>query len=66
MGALLGTFGYQYCYKHFLADAWFGAGYAAGKTAETRYYHGFKTWNFFGRHIDNLALSFSIRLGVVW
>ena len=66
MGALLGTFGYQYCYKHFIADAWVGAGYAGGKTAETGYYHGFKTWNLFGKNIDNLAMSFSIRLGVVW
>ena len=66
MGALLGTFGYQYCYKHFIADAWVGAGYSAGKTSETGYYHGFKTWNLFGKNIDNLAMSFSIRLGVVW
>ena len=63
MGSLLGTFGYQLCIKRFVADAWVGAGYCYGKKAETGYYHGFQTYDWLH---DNLALSFSIRLGVMW
>ena len=66
MGALLGTFGYQLCVGHFIADAWVGGGYALGSASETGYHHGFQLWNWFGRSNDNIALSFSIRLGVVW
>ncbi len=66
MGSLLGTFGYQYCYKHFIADAWVGAGYAYGTAAETGYHHGFQLWNWFNTRNDNIALSFSIRLGFIW
>ena len=63
MGALLGTFGYQYLYKRFLADFWVGAGYAYGNPADTGYHHGFQLWDYFGTSHDNVALSFSIRLG---
>ena len=66
MGALLGTFGYQYCIGHFIADAWVGGGYAFGTPAETGYHHGFQLWNWFGTKNNNIALSFSIRLGFVW
>ena len=64
MGALLGTFGYQYLYKRFLADFWVGAGYALGTPADTGYHHGFQLWDYFGTSHDNIALSFSIRLGI--
>ena len=64
MGALLGTFGYQYLYKRFLADFWVGGGYAFGHAAETNYHHGFELWHWFGREYKNLAMSFSIRLGI--
>ena len=64
MGALLGTFGYQYLYKRFLADFWVGAGYALGAPADTGYHHGFQLWDYFGTSHDNIALSFSIRLGI--
>ncbi len=64
MGALLGTVGYQYIYKKFLADFWVGAGYAYGNPADTGYHHGFQLWDYFGTSLDNLALSFSIRLGI--
>ena len=64
MGALLGTVGYQYIYKRFLADFWVGAGYAYGNPADTGYHHGFQLWDYFGTSLDNLALSFSIRLGI--
>ena len=64
MGALLGTFGYQYLYKRFLADFWVGAGYAYGNPADTGYHHGFQLWDYFGTSHDNIALSFSIRLGI--
>lgn len=63
IGALLGTFGYQLCLKRFVADAWVGAGYCYGKMAETGYYHGFQTFDWLGKSV---ALSFSIRLGVMW
>jgi hypothetical protein len=66
MGAILGTFGYQLCVRRFIADAWVGAGYCFGKTAETGYYHGFQTFKWLGKHSDNIALSFSIRLGVLF
>lgn len=64
MGTLLGTVGYQYVYKRFLADFWVGGGYAVGVPAETRYHHGFELWHWLGKDIPNLAMSFSIRLGV--
>ena len=64
MGALLGTFGYQYLYKRFLADFWVGAGYALGTPADTGYHHGFQLWDYFGTSHDNIALSFSIRVGI--
>ena len=66
MGALLGTFGYQYCIGRFIADAWVGAGYAFGTPAETGYHHGFQLWNWFNTKNDNIALSFSIRIGFIW
>ena len=64
MGALMGTVGYQYVYKRFLADFWAGGGYAFGDPAETGYHHGFKLWNWFGTYNPNIAMSFSIRLGI--
>lgn len=64
MGALLGTVGYQYLYKRFLADFWVGGGYAFGNPAETHYHHGFELWHWFDRVNTNLAMSFSIRLGI--
>ncbi len=63
MGALLATTGYQISYKRLLVDAWVGGGYAMGVPAETGYHHGFALWNLFGSRNDNIALSFSIRLG---
>ena len=63
MGALLGTFGYQYVYKRFLADFWFGGGYAYGNASETNYHHGFELWHWLGKVNTNIAMSFSIRLG---
>ena len=64
MGALLGTVGYQYVYKRFLADFWVGGGYAIGTPAETNYHHGFELWHWFNKVNTNIAMSFSIRLGV--
>ena len=66
VGAILGTLGYQLCVKRFVADAWVGAGYCDGKMADTGYYHGFQTFDWLGKHSDNIALSFSIRLGVLF
>lgn len=64
MGTLLATAGYQTHFGRFLIDAWAGAGPAFGTPAETGYHHGFALWNVFGTQSDNIALSFSIRLGV--
>lgn len=61
--AFIGTFGYQYVNKRFLADFWVGGGYAAGTPAETYYHHGFELWHFFNSVNTDIALSFSIRLG---
>ena len=66
MWSLLGTIGYQYCIGRFIADAWVGGGYAFGTPAETGYHHGFQLWNWFNTRNDNIALSFSIRLGFIW
>ena len=62
--AFLGTVGYQYVYKRFLADFWVGGGYAAGTPAETYYHHGFELWHYFNTENTNIAVSFSIRLGI--
>ena len=64
MTAVIGTVGYQYVYKRFLADFWVGGGYAWGQTSETGYYHGFEKWHWLGSLHENVAMSFSIRLGV--
>ncbi len=63
MGAFLGTFGYQYVSGRFLADFWFGGGYAFGNASETLYHHGFELWHWLGKVNTNIAMSFSIRLG---
>lgn len=63
MGALIGTVGYQFVHNNFLADFWVGGGYAIGTPAETYYHHGFELWHWFGKESENLAMSFSIRLG---
>lgn len=64
MGALLATVGYQYVWRRLLVDAWAGGGYAFGKAAETNYHHGFELWHWFGKENQNIAMSFSIRIGV--
>ena len=64
MGAVLATVGYQFVYKRFLADFWVGGGYAIGQEAETGYHHGFELWHWFGTYNPNIAMSFSIRLGI--
>lgn len=63
MGTLLATAGYQRCWGHFIADGWVGIGPAAGIPAETGYHHGFQLWKWLGIRDNNLALSFSIRIG---
>ncbi len=64
MGTILGTIGYQYVYRRFLADFWVGGGYAIGNSAETYYHHGFELWHWFNSVNENIAMSFSIRLGI--
>ena len=64
MSAFLATTGYQFNYGSWIIDAWFGGGYALGVPAETGYHHGFALWDAFGTKNENIALSFSIRLGI--
>ena len=66
MCALLGSVGYQHCFGHFVLDGWVGGGYAFGKASETGYHHGFQLWKWLGKRNDNIALSFSIRIGYIW
>ena len=66
MCALLATAGYQHCFGHFVVDGWVGSGYAFGRASETGYHHGFQLWKWLGRRNDNIALSFSIRIGYIW
>ncbi len=66
MGTLLATAGYQKCWGRFIADAWFGGGYALGTPAETGYHHGFALLDHFGLKNDNIAFSFSIRVGFLF
>lgn len=63
MGAMLATTGYQVSYGRILVDAWVGGGYAFGVPAETGYHHGFALWDVFGKKNENIALSFSVRVG---
>ena len=66
MGAVMATLGYQLCVKRFVSDFWIGGGYAFGAPAETGYHHGFQLWKWFGKRNDNIAMSFSIRVGVLF
>ena len=66
MGTLLATAGYQRVFGRFVADAWFGGGYAWGTPSETGYHHGFQLLDHFGLKNDNIAFSFSIRIGYVF
>lgn len=64
MTAILGTVGYQYVWRRFLADFWVGGGPAFGNPSETYYHHGFELWHWMNSVNTNIALSFSIRLGI--
>ena len=63
MNSLIGCFGYQKTFGKFIVDSWVGAGVAFGEPCETGYHHGFQLWDFLGSKNENIALSFSIRLG---
>lgn len=66
MCALLGSAGYQYCFGHLVVDGWVGGGWAFGRASETGYMHGFQLWKWLGKRNDNIALSFSVRIGYIW
>lgn len=66
MCSLLGTVGYQHCFGRLIVDSWVGGGYAFGRASETGYMHGFQLWKWLGKRNDNIALSFSIRIGYMW
>lgn len=63
MGTLIATAGYQRTFGRFIVDGWFGGGYAFGTPADTGYHHGFQLLDHFGLQNDNIAFSFSIRVG---
>lgn len=66
MGCLIGALGFQSCWGHFIADAYFGSGYCWGEVADTGYEHGFSVWDYFGHRNDHLAMSFSLKVGYAW
>ena len=66
MCALLGSAGYQHCFGHLVVDGWVGGGWAFGRASETGYMHGFQLWKWLGKRNDNIALSFSVRIGYIW
>lgn len=66
MCALLASAGYQHCFGRVVVDGWVGGGYAFGRASETGYHHGFQLWKWLGKRNDNIALSFSIRIGYIW
>ena len=64
MESLVFTVGYQYVVRRFVADAFFGGGYARGNPADTNYQHGFMLWDYFGRYNKHIAMTFGVKLGV--
>ncbi|MBR1631804.1 MAG: hypothetical protein IJ680_08100 [Paludibacteraceae bacterium] len=63
MGTLMGTIGYSHDWNHFVADAYFGSGYAWGSPADTGYEHGFSLWDYFGHYNPHISMTFGIRIG---
>lgn len=64
MGDAVFTVGYQHAIHRFVADVFFGGGYAFGKEADTHYEHGFMLWNFFKRYHKHIGMTFGIKFGV--
>ena len=64
MGSAVFTVGYQYAIHRFVADFFFGGGYAFGQEADTFYQHGFALWNFLGGFNKNIDMTFGIKVGV--
>lgn len=63
MAALLASVGYQWNWQRFILDAWLGGGYAIGTLSDTGYHHGFALWDYFGTQHENIAMSFTVKLG---
>lgn len=63
MGSAVFTVGYQYAMHRFVADFFFGGGYAFGKEADTFYQHGFALWNYLGRFNKHIDMTFGIKVG---
>ena len=64
MGSAVFTVGYQYAMHRFVADIFFGGGYAFGIESDTHYQHGFALWNFTGRLPKHLDMTLGLKLGV--
>ena len=66
MGSACFTVGYQYAIRRLVADCFFGSGYAWGKAADTNYQHGFMLWDYGGNNNKNIALTFGMKLGIIF
>lgn len=66
MLALIGEVGYQWVYKAFIVDFFWGIGPAFGKEADTWYEHGFMLFDFFGLECKNIACSSGVKVGWVF
>jgi len=64
MGSAVFTVGCQYAVRRFVADLFFGSGYALGNEADTHYQHGFALWNLFGRYHKNIDMTLGVKFGV--
>jgi hypothetical protein len=58
------TVGYQYAMHRFVADFFFGSGYAFGKQADTNYHHGFALWDYLGRYNKHIGMTLGVKIGV--
>lgn len=66
MGTAMGLIGYQFARNWFVADVFFGVGYAWGTPADTWYQHGFMLWDFFNTKNENISTTFGIKVGVLF
>lgn len=63
MVAVIAEVGYQWAYKGFVIDAFWGIGPAFGNEADTWYEHGFMLYDFFGARNKNVACSSGVKVG---
>jgi len=66
MGALMACLGYQLGWKFLTFDSYVGIGGALGSECDTYYEHGFVLWDFFNTKNKYIALTFGMKLGVIF